>query len=199
MEKDDQIIRNLAIDLCENETDIAYRELDEVTDEFTDLVMADEEFENSGYTDEDYDEVREIVEEEVNTYMIENRDIFALAEEYDGNMANDPLEDSEWEEIYEYAPETYKEALRKRDSYQSDSFPTIPDLVWRVIDESIDEKIGFTGYDPAIVVDNIAINGDYGDFDDYKNDDETDEEFIERVEDSCYQIFPEERFVIFSL
>lgn len=199
MEKDDQIIRNLAIDLCENETDIAYRELDEVTDEFTDLVMADEEFENSGYTDEDYDEVREIVEEEVNTYIVENKDIYALAEEYDGNMANDPLEDSEWEEIYENAPEIYKEALRKRDSYQSDSFPTIPDLVWRVIDESIDEKIGFTGYDPAVVVDNIAINGDYGDFDDYKNDDETDEEFIERVEDSCYQIFPDERFVIFSL
>ena len=114
-------------------------------------------------------------------------------------MATDTLEEFEWEEVYENAPEIYKQALRARDNYQSESFPTIPEEVWEYIDESIDEKIGFTSYDPSVVVDNIAINGDYGDFDNYKDEDETDEEFINRVEDECIRIYPEERFVIFTI
>ena len=49
------------------------------------------------------------------------------------------------------------------------------------------------------VIDNVIVNGSYGRFDDYKDKDETDEEFIAREENNCYRIFPEERFIIYSL
>ena len=50
-----------------------------------------------------------------------------------------------------------------------------------------------------VVVDNIAVNGDYGDFDDYKKDGESDEDFIDRAEGEALRVFPEERFVIYNI
>ncbi|MCD8208616.1 MAG: hypothetical protein LUD72_11815 [Bacteroidales bacterium] len=79
---------------------------------------------------------------------------------------------------------------------------TIPDCVWNYFIEII-EDCG-TGDNPqhnspSYVVDNIAVNGDYGNFDNYKEEGESDEDFIAREQDNCMQIFPEERYIIYSL
>ena len=65
--------------------------------------------------------------------------------------------------------------------------------------ENVDEQLGFINYSPMAVIDNVIINGSYGDFDDFKDENESDEDFIAREEDNCYRIFPEERFIIYSL
>ncbi len=132
----------------------------------------------------------------------EEESIYDMAENYDGNLATDMLEDSDWDEVLQNAPETYKNALRARENFVSTNWEwsTIPDIVWNEIDTCVDDGSGFAcGNNPASVVDNIIVNGDYGDFDNYKNEDESDEDFISRVEDEVYGIYPEERFVIYSL
>ena len=52
---------------------------------------------------------------------------------------------------------------------------------------------------PDIVVDNAIINGDWGDFDDYKQKFETDEDFIKRVADNVFYLNKDERIVCFSI
>lgn len=75
-----------------------------------------------------------------------------------------------------------------------------PDCVWDCLVQSIkDSGISKDYSHPKYVVDNLLINADYGDFDSYKKENETDEEFIKRVEDDVMAIFPDERIVIYSL
>ena len=75
----------------------------------------------------------------------------------------------------------------------------IPDCLWEYLCDSIKE-IGVYGDNrPDIVVDNAIINGDWGDFDDYKQKFETDEDFIKRVEDNVFYINKDERIVCFSI
>lgn len=47
------------------------------------------------------------------------------------------------------------------------------------------------------IVDNFIVNADWGYFDDYKQEDESDEEFIARVEDDVRYLNKEERVVWF--
>jgi hypothetical protein len=49
------------------------------------------------------------------------------------------------------------------------------------------------------LVDNLIVNGDYGDFDSYMRDNETEEEFIERIKDKVLFYSEKERFVCYSL
>ena len=125
--------------------------------------------------------------------------IYDIADSWDGNGANDELDDSEWKEIFENAPDTYLQALSRRAAFVKDWWGEIPDLVWNELEDNVKQKLGFINYDPMSVIDNVIVNGDYGDFDNYKQKDETDEDFVARVEDEVYRIFPEERFVIYSL
>ena len=129
----------------------------------------------------------------------EERNIYELARTWDGDNRHDELEDWEWQEVYENYPDIYIDALKARYAYVKDQFGEMPPLVWDEMEYAAEN--GYFGDDihPSYVIDNILVNGDYGSYDDYKHPGETDEEFEERVEDECYNIFPEDRFVIFSL
>lgn len=76
---------------------------------------------------------------------------------------------------------------------------TIPDIVWDYFINSLEEGIIPYNTSPSYVVDNIAVNGDYGNFEDMKYPGETDEEFIERIKDDCLYIDIENKFAIISL
>ncbi len=78
----------------------------------------------------------------------------------------------------------------------------IPDCVWDYAMEIFKE--GGAPRDPRecspwIVVDNIALNSEFHDFDECKLPDESDEDFIARVKRNAMAIFPEERIVLYSL
>lgn len=196
----EEILRNAIYDLCENDEDIMYRETDDAADDFLNVLDMEGDLADIGYDiNRDREELETIATQEVNLYKEQHIDIYQLAEEYDGNLAKDPLEDNEWEQIYENAPEVFKEALGARAAFVKDWWGEIPDIVWDVLEQSVDDQIGFTNYNPASIIDNVLVNGSYGDFDNYKMEDETDEEFVEREEGNCMYIFPEERFIIYSL
>lgn len=199
MEKNEQGIRDLIQSWCENDEDVIYKDAEDVANEFADTVMVSENLESYGYSDEDRDEIYGIALEVVDNYIAENQDIYTVAEEWDGNGYTNTLEDYEWEEIFRNAPETYKGALDARAGWVKGWWGELPDLVWNELMENVDEQLGFINFSPMAVIDNVLVNGSYGDFDDYKDENETDEEFIEREEDNCYRIFPEERFIIYSL
>ena len=79
---------------------------------------------------------------------------------------------------------------------------TIPDCVWNYAVEFLKDcgpSPDPAKNDPSYLVDNIAINGEYGSFDDYRNPGESDEELIARVEDEAMAIFPEEEIIVYSL
>ncbi|MCD7779994.1 MAG: hypothetical protein LUH05_04910 [Candidatus Gastranaerophilales bacterium] len=76
---------------------------------------------------------------------------------------------------------------------------SIPNFVWDYFIASIEDYGLYGNADPMYIVDNIAVNGDYGDFDMYKRKNESDEAFIKRVQDDVLYINPENREVIFSL
>lgn len=192
-------LRNLILEWCDNEEDIRYMDVDEVVNNYTDTLISSEDIGKYGFDGQaDYDTIRNIVQEEVESYIDEHNNIYTMAEEYDGTGATDYLDGDEWKEIFENAPETYKEALRARLNY-FDGVQEMPDVVWNWLMDSVDEQIGFVNFSPDVVIDNVLYNGEYGEFDDYKEEDESDEEFIAREEDNCIAIFPEERFIIYSL
>lgn len=201
MEKNELGLRDLVNEWLDGDSDVRYRDPDEIVEDYVDTIMSNEDLENFGYTENDRDEIYEIVSDVVSEWFEEVSDIYSQAEDYDGNLAKDMLDDYEWQEIFENAPDVYKDALYKRAKFVRDNFewPEIPDLVWEVLEENVDEQLGFVSYNPATVIDNVIVNGSYGDFDEFKGEDETDEEFIEREEDNCFQIYPEERFIIYSL
>ena len=123
----------------------------------------------------------------------------------------------------------YISMLEDRKEFVEEKFGwrVMPDCVWNYLVQLIEDcGIGKPEHaSPSYVVDNAVVNGDWGDFDEYKHtkkvcvecdadfDDycpdcdceeseereETDEEFIERVEDDVMAIFPDERIVIYSI
>ena len=198
MEKKEDELRDLINEWCDADEDTRYKDVDDVADEYTDVVINSESLENFGYTEADYDEVRQIIFEVVDTYISEHTDIYAMAEDYDGTGATNYLDSDEWKEIFENAPETYKKALNARLGYFN-GVREMPEPVWDWLMESVDEQIGFVNYEPSAVIDNVLYSGEYGEFDEYKEEDESDEEFIAREEGNCLAIFPEERFIIYSL
>lgn len=75
----------------------------------------------------------------------------------------------------------------------------IPDCLWNYFCEIIEECGVYGNTNPSYVVDNAVINGDFGSFDEYKQDDETDEEFISRISDDAFYINKDERIVCFRI
>ena len=75
----------------------------------------------------------------------------------------------------------------------------IPDCLWDYFCEVIEECGVGSNANPNYIVDNAIVNGDYGDFDEYKDTDESDEDFIERVKDDVFYINPTERIVCYSI
>lgn len=89
----------------------------------------------------------------------------------------------------------YIEMLEDRKAFVEEKYgwKHIPDCLWEYFINDI-ETNGIQGNaTPMYVVDNAIVNGDYGDFDEYKDKDETDEEFYDRMVDNCYYINLEER------
>ena len=74
-----------------------------------------------------------------------------------------------------------------------------PNCLWDYFCEVIEECGIYGNTNPSYVVDNAIINGDYGDFDDYKLECETDEDFISRVADEVFYINKKERIVSFRI
>ena len=76
----------------------------------------------------------------------------------------------------------------------------MPDVLWDWFIYLIKENgIHPANSDPVIVVDNAIVNGDWGDFDNYKNDKETDAAFVRRVKNKALFIDKNERLVCFSI
>ena len=93
--------------------------------------------------------------------------------------------------------EDYIELLEDRRKYHQ-PVRDMPDCLWDYFMDNIRECGMGEETNPKYVVDNAMI-GDYGYFDDYKEDDETDEDFIKRVEDEVFYINADERVVCFHL
>ena len=65
--------------------------------------------------------------------------------------------------------------------------------------EIVEECGVYGNTNPSYVVDNVIVNGDFGLFDEYKQEHETDDDFISRVEVEAFYINKDERIVCFSL
>ena len=101
----------------------------------------------------------------------------------------------------EISMDAYIEALELRKDYIEKFYNwVIPDCIWDYAKEII-KKTGINSEhsEPSYVVDNIAINGDYGSFDDYKEKNESDKDFIDRIKNEAIAIFEEERYILMSL
>ena len=100
-----------------------------------------------------------------------------------------------------YATEKYIELLERRREEVLKNFEwSIPDVLWDWLMDGFRECAGaFEQKDPMIVVDNAIVNGDWGDFDNYKHDKETDAAFVRRVKNDALFIDKKERLVCFSI
>ena len=76
---------------------------------------------------------------------------------------------------------------------------TIPDVVWNYFIECLRDGILPTEIAPSFVVDNIAINGDYGDLDNYVYEGESREEAVERLKNSALFVDTDKNYVIYSI
>lgn len=96
--------------------------------------------------------------------------------------------------------EDFINLLNERKEYVEEHFGWIsmPDCLWEYFTD-VYREVGSVNASINEIVDNAIVNGDYGEFDNYKWDNETDEEFIERVENNVFYINAEERIVCFSI
>jgi hypothetical protein len=67
--------------------------------------------------------------------------------------------------------------------------------IWEQFCNYIDD-FGNQGHDVMYIADNFKVNGDYGSFDDYLEDDETDEQLIEWLDENAYWYDAEKRICI---
>lgn len=96
--------------------------------------------------------------------------------------------------------DTYINLLEMRRNELSD---VVPDTIWdyfiRLVHAGLCTARDPEWNDPRTLVDNFVHVGDYGSYDRYKRDGETDEQFLARIGNTPIKIFPKERFVIFYL
>ena len=77
----------------------------------------------------------------------------------------------------------------------------IDDCVWDYYIGLLRDNDGcyrLTNNDPKIIVDNLYVNGNWGDYSNYKSALETDEEFELRAIGEGAVVFPDERIVIYK-
>ena len=94
--------------------------------------------------------------------------------------------------------ESYIDLLEKRREHVIEVYgwKNMPDCLWEYFMDDIRDN-GIHG-DASVhqVVDNAIVNGNYGDFDSYKNKNETDKQFIKRMKkEDAYYINEDERIV----
>lgn len=104
-------------------------------------------------------------------------------------------------EFIKISMDAYIEALDARRDFVEENYGWhIPDIVWDYLIELITEcGVIYSHSSPSYVVDNVAVNGDYGNFREYMNEGESREDFIERAERNALAVFPEEEYVIWNL
>jgi len=98
--------------------------------------------------------------------------------------------------------ENYIELLENRKEHVTSVFNwgDMPQCLWDYFMDTIREcGINPANSSPKYVVDNAIINGDWGEFDEYKEQNETDDEFVERLKDKVFYINLDEKVVCFSL
>ena len=96
--------------------------------------------------------------------------------------------------------EDYLVLLDERRNFVAEHYNwKIPDCLWDYFCSIIEECGVGNNANPNYIVDNAIVNGDFGSFDEYKNDNETDEEFIKRVQDDVFYINLTERIVCYSI
>ena len=94
----------------------------------------------------------------------------------------------------------YINLLDERRNFVSEHYGwQIPDCLWEYFCEIVEECGVYGNTNPSYVVDNVIVNGDFGLFDEYKQEHETDDDFISRVEAEAFYINKDERIVCFSL
>ena len=76
---------------------------------------------------------------------------------------------------------------------------TIPPIVWDFFIDLLRDGCVPEETEPAIVVDNIAVNGDYGYIADYINEDKTIESVRKSAKEKALAYFSEEDYVIWFL
>lgn len=89
----------------------------------------------------------------------------------------------------------------RRNEWLGGSCRQVPDCVWNYTIELLKECGGLANpefNDPKYIVDHLVVNGKWQDFDERKNDGETDDDFIHRIENEAIAVFPEERIVFFN-
>ena len=102
--------------------------------------------------------------------------------------------------VIEMDIEDYIDLLDNRRNFVENHYNWhIPDCLWEYFCDYIKDTGVYGNNRPDIVVDNAIINGDWGDFDNYKQKFETDEDFIKRVEHNVFYINKDERVVCFSI
>lgn len=96
--------------------------------------------------------------------------------------------------------DTYVTILEARkEQIEKDFGWTIPPIVWDFFIDLLREGCVPQDTEPSIVVDNIAINGDYGYIADYVYGDETIESVRENAKRKAFAFFSKEDYVIWSL
>jgi len=100
----------------------------------------------------------------------------------------------------DYDVETYIDMLNKEKKKRFGN-NCIPQCLWDYyINFIYNNGIYYGNNIPRDVVENAINNGDYGDFDDYKYVDETDEDFIERMkQEDPFFIDIKQKVVCFSI
>ena len=96
--------------------------------------------------------------------------------------------------------ETYIQILEARKAQIEKNFGwTIPPIVWYHFLEMLREGCVPNDTNPQVVVDNIAVNGDFGYIEDYIYGSKTKEDVIEDAKENALAYFPEKEYVIWSL
>jgi hypothetical protein len=62
-----------------------------------------------------------------------------------------------------------------------------------------EDKLHLETTNPMYIVDNLFVNGNYGPFDDFKNKNESDKEFMQREKENALAVLPKEKIIIYSL
>lgn len=96
--------------------------------------------------------------------------------------------------------ETYVTILEARKEQIEKNFGwTIPPIVWNIFVDMLRDGCVPSDTNPSVVVDNIAVNGDYGYIEDYIYGERTEEVVRKDAEENALAYFPNENYVIWSL
>ena len=106
------------------------------------------------------------------------------------------------EQTVEITMNTWISLLEKRREEIRPRGWLIPDCIWNYVIKLFKDCGPLANpvrNSPDNLVDNIAVNSDFGTFDDYRKPGESDEELIARMKYEAIAVFPEEEIILRSL